>query len=70
MHKILQDSLQQYVNHELSDAQAGFRKDRGARDQIGNIFWIIKEAREFEKNHYLCFINHAKAFNCVDHKKL
>ena len=70
MHKILQDSLQQYVNHELSDAQAGFRKDRGARDQIGNIFWIIKEAREFEKNHYFCFINHAKAFNCVDHKKL
>ena len=59
MLKILQARLQQYVSHELSDAQAGFRKDRGTRDQIGNIFWIIKKAREFQKNVYLCFIDYA-----------
>ena len=68
--KILQARLQQYVNHELSDVQAGFRKGRGTRDQIANIRWIIKEAREFQKNIYICFIDYAKAFDCVDHNKL
>ena len=68
MLKILQDRLQQYVNHELPDIQAGFRKSRGIRDQIANIHWIIKKAREFRKNIYFCFIAYAKAFDCVDHK--
>ena len=68
MLKILQDRLQQYVNHELPDIQAGFRKSRGIRDQIANIHWIIKKAREFQKNIYFCFIAYAKAFDCVDHK--
>ena len=70
MLKILQDRLQQYVNLELPDVQAGFRKGRGTRDQIANIHWIIEKAREFQKNIYFCFIDHAKAFNCVDHNKL
>ena len=70
MLKILQARLQQYVNHELPDIQAGFRKGRGTRDQIANICWIIKKVREFQKNIYFCFINYAKAFDCVDHKKL
>ena len=66
----LQARLQQYVNCELSDVQAGFRKGRGTRDQIDNIRWIIKKAREFQKNIYFCFIDYAKAFHCVDHNKL
>ena len=70
MLKILQARLQQYVNHELPDAQAGLRKGRGTRDQIANICWIIKKAKEFQKNIYFCFIDYAKAFDCVDHKKL
>ena len=70
MLKILQARLQQYVIHELPDVQAGFRKGRGTRDQIGNIHWIIEKARVFQKNIYFCFINYAKAFDCVDHKKL
>ena len=70
MLKILQASLQQYVNRELPDVQAGFRKGRGPRDQIVNICWIIKKAREFQKNIYFCFIDYAKAFDCVDHNKL
>ena len=70
MLKILQARLQQYVNHELPDVQAGFRKGRGTRDQIANICWIIKKAREFQKNIYFCFIDYAKAFDCVDHSKL
>ena len=70
MLKILQASLQQYVNHELPDVQAGFRKGRGTRDQIANIHWIIEKAREFQKNIYFCFIDYAKAFDCVDHNKL
>ena len=70
MLKILQARLQQYVNHELPDVQAGFRKGRGTRDQIANIHWIIKKAREFQKNIYFCFIDYAKAFDCVDHNKL
>ena len=70
MLKILQDRLQQYVNLEISDVQTGFRKGRGTRDQIGNIRWIIKKAREFQKNIYFCFIDYAKAFECVDHNKL
>ena len=70
MLKILQTRLQQYVNCELPDVQAGFRKDRGTRDQIANIRWIIKKAREFQKNIYFCFIDYAKAFDCVDHNKL
>ena len=69
MLKILQAGLQQYVNHELPDVQAGFRNGRGTRDQIANIRWIIKRAREFQKNIYFCFINYAKAFDCVDHNK-
>ena len=67
--KILQARLQQYMNHELPDVQAGFRKGRGTRDQIVNIRWIIKKAREFQKNIYFCFIDYAKAFNCVYHNK-
>ena len=67
---ILQVRLQQYVNQELSDVQAGFRKDRGTRDQIANICWIIKKAREFQKNIYYCFTDYIKAFDCVDHNKL
>ena len=70
MLKILQARLQQYVNRELPDVQAGFRKGRGTRDQIANIRWIIKKAREFQKNIYFCFIVYAKAFDCVDHNKL
>jgi len=70
MLKILQASLQQYVNWETPDAQAGFRKGRGTRDQIANICWIIKKAREFQKNIYFCFIDYTKAFDCVDHNKL
>ena len=68
MLKILQARLEQYVNCELPDVQAGFRKGRGTRDQIANIQWIIKKAREFQKNIYFCFIDYAKAFDCVDHK--
>ena len=70
MLKILQARLQQYVNCELPDVQAGFRKGRETRDQIANIRWMIKEAREFQKNIYFCFIDYAKAFDCVDHNKL
>ena len=70
MLKILQARLQQYVNHERPDVQAGFRKGRGTRDKISNIHWIIKKAREFQKNIYFCFIDYAKAFHCVDHSKL
>ena len=70
MLKILQTRLQQYVNRELPDVQAGFRKGRGTRDQIANICWIIEKAREFQKNIYFCFIDYAKAFDCVDHNKL
>ena len=65
--KILQDRLQQYVNHEIPDIQAGFRKGRETRDQIANICWIIEKAREFQKNIYFCFLDYAKAFDCVDH---
>jgi len=68
--KILQARFQQYVNHELPDAQAGFRKGRGTRDQIANIRWIIKKARKFQKNIYSCYIDYAKAFDRVDHNKL
>ena len=67
---ILQARLQQYVNREIPDVQAGFRKGRGTRDQIVNICWIMEKAREFQKNIYFCFIDYAKAFDCVDHKKL
>ena len=70
MLKILQARLQQYVNSELPDVQAGFRKGRGTRDQIANIHWIIEKAREFQKNIYFCFIDYAKAFDCVGHNKL
>ena len=70
MLKILQARFQQYVNCELPDVQVGFRKGRGTRDQIANICWIIKKAREFQKNVYFCFIDYAKAFDCVDHNKL
>ena len=70
MLKILQARLQPYVNCELPDVQAGFRKGRGTRDQIANIRWIIRKAREFQKNIYFCFIDYAKAFDCVDHNKL
>ena len=70
MLKILQARLQQYVNCELPDVQAGFRKDRETRDQIANIRWIIKKARQLQKNIYFCFIDYAKAFDCVDHNKL
>ena len=70
MLKILQARLQQYVNHELPDVQAGFRKGRGIRDQIASICWIIEKATEFQKNIYFCFIDYAKAFDCVYHNKL
>ena len=70
MLKILQDRLQQYMNRELSNVQAGFRKGRGTRDQIANIRWILEKARELQKNIYFCFIDYAKAFDCVDHNKL
>ena len=70
MLKILQARLQQYVNHELPDVQDGFGKGRGTRDQVTNIHWIIKKARDFQKNIYFCFIDYAKAFDCVDHNKL
>ena len=70
MLKILQARLQQYVNRELPEVQAVFRKSRGTRDQIVNICWIIEKAREFQKNIYFCFIDYAKAFDCVDHNKL
>ena len=70
MLKILQARLQQYVNHELPDVQAGFRKGRRTRDQIANLYWIMEKAREFQKNIYFCFIDYAKAFDCVDHNKL
>ena len=68
--KSLQVRLKQYVNRELPDVQAGFRKGRGTRDQIDNICWIIKKAREFQKNIYFCFIDYARTFDCVDHNKL
>ena len=70
MLKILQAKLQQQLDHELPDVQTGFRKGRGTRDQIANIRWIIKKAREFQKSIYFCFINYAKAFDCMDHNKL
>ena len=70
MHNILQARLQQYMNHELPDVQAGFRKGRGTRDQIASICWIIEKAREFQKSMYFCFIDYAKAFDCVDHNTL
>ena len=70
MLKILQAKLQQYVNHELPDVQAGFRKDRGTRDQIANILWIMEKQESSRKNIYFCFIDYAKAFDCVDHNKL
>ena len=70
MLKILQARLQQYINHELPDVQAGFRKGRGTRDQIAHIRWIIEKAREFQKNINFCFFDYAKAFDCVDHNKL
>ena len=70
MLKILQARLQQYMNHELPDVQAGFRKDRGTRGQITNICWIIEKAREFQKHIYFCFIDYAKAFDCMDHNNL
>ena len=70
MLKILQARLQPYMNHEPPDIQAGFRKGRGTRDQIANIPWIMEKAREFQKNIYFCFIDYAKAFDCVDHSKL
>ena len=70
MLKILQARLQQYVNHELPDVQAGFRKGKGTRDQIANICGIMEKAREFQKNIYFCFIDYAKAFDCADHNKL
>ena len=68
--KILQARLQQYMNRKLPDVQAGFRKGRGTRDQIASIHWITEKGREFQKNIYFCFIDYAKAFGCVDHKKL
>ena len=70
MLKILQATLQQYVNRELPDVQAGFRKGRGTRDQIANIHWIIEKAREFQKNIYFCFIDYAKTLYCIDHNEL
>ena len=70
MLKILQARIQQYMNRELPDVQAAFRKGRGTRDQIANIRWIMENAREFQKNIYFCFIDYAKAFDCVDHKEL
>ena len=70
MLKILQARLQQYMNYELRDVQAGFRKGRGTRNQIANICWIVEKAREFQKNIYFCLIDYAKAFDCVDNNKL
>ena len=70
MLKILQTGLQQYMNHELPDGQAGFRKGRGTRDQTANICWIMEKAREFQQNNYSCFTDYTKAFDCVDHDKL
>ena len=70
MFKILQARLQQYVNRELPNVQAEFRKGRGTRDQIANIYWLIKKARKFQKNIYFCFIEYAKSFDCVDHNKI
>ena len=70
MLKLLQARLQKYVNRELPDVQAGFRKGRGTRDQIANIHWIIEKARQFQKNIYLYFIDYARAFDCVDHNTL
>ena len=70
MLKILQARLQQYINRELPDVQAGFRKGRGTRDEIANICWIIKKPRGFQTNNYFCFSDYAKAFDCVDHYKL
>ena len=70
MLKIFQARLQQYMNCEIPDVQDGFRKGRGARDQIANVHWVIEKAREFQKNIYFCFIEYAKAFDCVDHNKL
>ena len=70
MLKILQARLQQYMNHEIPDIQAGFRKGRGTRDQIANIHWITEKIREFQKSIYFCFIDYAKAFDCVEHNKL
>ena len=70
MLKILQAKLQQYMNHELPDVQAGVRKGKGTRDQIANICWIMEKARNFQKNIYFCFIDYAKTFDCVDHNKL
>ena len=70
MLKILQARLQQYMIHEIPDVQTGFKKGRGTRDQIANIRWIMEKAREFQKNIYFCFIDYAKTFDCVDHKKL
>ena len=70
MLKILQARFQKYMNRELPDVQAGFRKGRGTRDQIANIYWIIEKVREFQENIYFCFIDNAKAFDCVDHNKL
>ena len=70
MLKILQARFQQYMNHEFPDVQTSFTKGRGTRDQIANIHWIMEKAREFQKNIYFCFIDYAKAFDCVDHKKL
>ena len=70
MVKILQARLQQYMNHELPDVQAGFRKDRGNRDQIANICWIIEKARDFQKNIYFCFIDYTKDFDCVDQNNM
>ena len=70
MLKILQARLQQYVNHELPDVQAGFRRGRGTRDKIANIRWIMEKAKEFQKNIYFCFIDSAENFDCVDHNKL
>ena len=70
MLKILPARLQQYMNHEIPDVQAGFRKGRGTREQIANTCWLMEKAREFQKNIYFCFIDYAKAFDCVDHNKL
>jgi len=70
MLKILQASLQQYMNRELPDVQAGFREGRGTRDQIANVHWIIEKAREFQKNIYFCFLDYTKAFDCMDHNRL
>ena len=69
MLNILQARFQQYVNHEFPDVQAGYRKSRGTRDQIANIRWVMEKTREFQKNIYFCFIDYAKAFDCVDHNK-